>query len=103
MVHEIIFLVMKLWRIKLAFVLHFCKERKFFSTKTSLNVHSGKKYLQLSPGLMVTDLHFSSCFYCPEKAMAAHSSVLAWRIPGMEGPGGCRLWGHTESDTTEAT
>ena len=35
--------------------------------------------------------------------MATHSSVLAWRIPGTGEPGGCRLWGHTESDTTEAT
>ena len=26
--------------------------------------------------------------YGMEKAMAAHSSVLAWRIPGMEEPGG---------------
>ena len=33
-----------------------------------------------------------------EKAMATHSSVLAWRIPGTEKPGGLR----TESDTTEA-
>ena len=33
--------------------------------------------------------------------MATHSSVLAWRIPGMAEPGGlCRLWGRTESDTT---
>ena len=31
------------------------------------------------------------------------SSVLAWRIPGMREPGGCRLWGHTESDMTEVT
>ena len=36
-----------------------------------------------------------------EKEMATHSSVLAWRIPGMAEP--CRLWGHTESDTTEMT
>ena len=35
--------------------------------------------------------------------MATHSSVLAWRIPGMAEPGGCRLWGHTQSDTTGAT
>ena len=88
---------------------------------------------------------------CSEKAMAAHSSTLAWKIPWMEEPGrlqsmgsrrvgydwetslslltfrhwrrkwqptpvflpgesqglgslvGCRLWGRTESDTTEAT
>ena len=87
----------------------------------------------------------------PEKAMAPHSSTLAWKIPWMEEPGrlqfmgllrvghdwatslslftfmhwrrkwqptpvflpgesqgrgslvGCRLWGLTESDTTEAT
>ena len=33
--------------------------------------------------------------------MATHSSVLAWRIPGTGEPGGCHLWGYTESDTTE--
>ena len=86
-----------------------------------------------------------------EKAMAPHSSTLAWKIPWVEEPGrlqsmgsprvghdcatslslftfmhwrrkwqptpvflpaepqgrgslvGCRLWGHTESDTTEVT
>ena len=80
-----------------------------------------------------------------EKAMAPHSSTLAWKIPWMEEPGrlhsmrllrvghslftfthwrrkcqptpvllpgesqewgslvGCHLWGHTESDMTEAT
>ena len=35
--------------------------------------------------------------------MATHSSVLAWRIPGRWRLVGCCLWGHTESDTTEAT
>ena len=38
-----------------------------------------------------------------EKEMATHFSVLAWRISGMGEPGVCRLWGHTESDTTEVT
>ena len=33
--------------------------------------------------------------------MAAHSSVLAWRIPGTGEPGG--LKGRTESDRTEVT
>ena len=33
--------------------------------------------------------------------MATHSSVLAWRIPGMGSLVGCCLWGHKESDTTE--
>ena len=35
--------------------------------------------------------------------MATHSSVLAWRIPGMGSLVGCRLWGRTELDKTEAT
>ena len=38
-----------------------------------------------------------------EKEMATHSSVLAWRTPGTGVPGGHHLWGHTESDMTEAT
>ena len=29
-----------------------------------------------------------------EKEMATHSSILAWRIPWTEEPGG--LWGHTD-------
>ena len=49
------------------------------------------------------DFTFTFHFHALEKEMATHSSVLAWRIPGMEEPGGCRLWGHTESDTTEVT
>ena len=35
--------------------------------------------------------------------MATHSRVLAWRVPGTGSLGGCRLWGHTESDTTDVT
>ena len=36
-----------------------------------------------------------------EEAMATHSSVLAWRIPWTEEPGGYSPWGHRESDMTE--
>ena len=94
---------------------------------------------------------FNIIIYVPKKAMATHSSTLAWKIPRTEEPGGlqsmgllrvghdwatslslfifmhwrrkwqptpvllpgesqgrgslvgCRLWGRTESDTTEAT
>ena len=35
--------------------------------------------------------------------MATHSSVLAWRTPGMGEPGGLPSVGSIESDTTEAT
>ena len=31
---------------------------------------------------------FTFHFHALEKEMATHSSVLAWRIPGMEEPGG---------------
>ena len=30
----------------------------------------------------------TACMYALEKEMATHSSVLAWRIPGTEEPGG---------------
>ena len=36
-----------------------------------------------------------------EKEMATHSSVLAWRIPWMEEPGGLQFMGCKESDLTE--
>ena len=45
---------------------------------------------------------FTFHFHALQKAMATHSSVLAWRISGMGEPGGLP-WGRTESDTTEAT
>ena len=51
----------------------------------------------------VSHFTFTFHFHALEKEMAAHSSVLAWRIPGTGGLVGCRLWGRTESDTTEAT
>ena len=46
---------------------------------------------------------FAFHFHALEKEMATHSSVLAWRIPGMGSLVGCRLWGHTKTDTTEVT
>ena len=99
----------------------------------------------------LSDFTFTFHFHALYKEMATHSSVLAWRIPWIEEPGGlqstgslrvgqdsatslslfpfmhwrrkwqptpvflpgesqgqgslvgCRLWGRTESDTTEAT
>ena len=51
----------------------------------------------------MSDFTFTFHFTALEKEMATHSSVLAWEIPGMGEPGGLCLWGHTESDMTEAT
>ena len=36
-----------------------------------------------------------------EDGMATPSSILAWRIPWTEEPGGYTPWGCKESDTTE--
>ena len=36
-----------------------------------------------------------------EETMATHSSILVWRIPWTEEPGGYSPWGRKESDTTE--
>ena len=52
----------------------------------------------------LSNFPFTFHFHALEKEMATHPSVLAWRIPRTGGGRlGCRLWGHTESDTTEAT
>ena len=50
-----------------------------------------------------SDFPFTFHFHALEKEMATHSSVLAWRIPGMGSLVGCRLWGRTELDMTEVT
>ena len=39
------------------------------------------------------DFTFTSHFHALEKEMATHSSVLAWRIPGMEEPVGLQSMG----------
>ena len=51
----------------------------------------------------LSDFTFTFHFHELENEMATHSSVLAWRIPGMGSLMGCRLWGCTETGTTDAT
>ena len=50
----------------------------------------------------LSDFPFTFHFHALEKEMATHSSVLAWRIPGM-GAWWAAVWGRTESDMTEVT
>ena len=38
-----------------------------------------------------------------EEEMAAHPSILSWRIPWREEPGGLQSMGSQESDMIEAT
>ena len=42
----------------------------------------------LGAGTRLSDFTFTFHFHALEKAMATHSSVLAWRIPGMGEPDG---------------
>ena len=44
---------------------------------------------------------FPSLCFPMEKAMAPHSSTLAWKIPWVEEPGRLQSMGSLESDTTE--
>ena len=42
---------------------------------------------------LLSDFTFTFHFHALEKAMATHSSVLAWRIPWTEKPGGLKSMG----------
>ena len=57
---------------------------------------------------LLSDFTFTFHFHALEKEMATHSSVLAWRIPGMEKPGGLPSMGshrvgHDGSDLATTT
>ena len=51
----------------------------------------------------LSDVTFTFHFHALEKEMATHSSVLPGESQGRGRLVGCRLWGRTESDMTEAT
>ena len=55
--------------------------------------HGRRSLVGCSPGVaksqtQLSDFTFTFHFHASEKEMATHSSVLAWRIPGMGEPGG---------------
>ena len=51
----------------------------------------------------LSDFTFTFHFDVLEKEMATHSSVLAWRIPGTEEPGGLPSMGSHKVGMTDAT
>ena len=53
------------------------------------------------PAMQETQVRFLGREDPLEKGMATHPSILAWRIPRTEEPGGYSPWGHKESDRTE--
>ena len=50
-----------------------------------------------------TEVFFNLCLKAAGRRRKWQPSILAWRIPGMEAPGGLLSMGSTESDMTEAT
>ena len=53
------------------------------------------------PAVQETQVPFLGWEYPLEKEMATHSSILAWKIPWTEKPGGLQSMGRKESDMTE--
>ena len=51
----------------------------------------------------LSDFIFTFHFHALEKEMATHPMFLPGESQGRGSLVGCRLWGHTESDTTEVT
>ena len=51
----------------------------------------------------LSDFTFTFHFHALEKEMATHSVFLPGESQGQGSLVGCRLWGCTESDMTEAT
>ena len=51
----------------------------------------------------LSDFTYTFHLHALEQEMATHSSVLAWRIPGMEEPGGLLSVGSHRVGMTEAT
>ena len=62
---------------------HSCLDNSMDRAAWWATVHGvAKSWAQLS------DITFTFHFHALEKEMATHSSILAWRIPGTEKPGG---------------
>ena len=55
------------------------------------------------PAMQETRVHFLGWEDSLEKEIATHSSILAWRIPWTEEPGGLQSIGSQKSDMTEVT
>ena len=65
-----------------------CLENPMHGEAWQATVHGVSK----SP-TRLSDFTFTFHFHALEKEMATHSSVLAWRVPGTEEPGGLSSMG----------
>ena len=79
----------------------FCSLNLFFPQPPNFSIQSfrlfsfsGLKPLYVMPHLQsISKSICSTLNYIPEKAMAPHSSILAWKIPWTEEPGGLQSMG----------
>ena len=75
-----------------------CQENPMDGGAWEAAVHGGaQSWIQLS------DFTFTFHFHALEKEMQPTPVVLPGESQGWRSLVGCRLWGRTESDTTEAT
>ena len=72
-----------------------------YSPWNSLGQNPGVGSLSLLQGIFPTKGLNPGPLHCLEKEMATHPSILAWRIPWTEEPGGLQSVGSQELDTTE--
>ena len=89
-----------------------CRRRQWHPTPVLLlgKSHGRRSLVGCSPcqsQTRLSDFPFTFHFHALEKEMATHSSVLAWRIPGMGEPGGLPSMGshrvgHNWSDAATA-
>ena len=71
-------------------------------TDTTLMGFHGGSMVKLLPTMRETQVRSLAQEDPGEKRMATHSSILAWRIPWTEEPGGLHsLWGRKELEMTE--
>jgi len=71
------------------------------SHKAAIQVSAGVGSHRVSGSLPEIMWLLTGLMSLMEKAMAPHSSTLAWKIPWMEEPGRCSPWGRRGSDMTE--
>ena len=74
--------------------------RKYFCSRLILASLLAQSVKNL-PAMQETQVRFLGREDPLEKEMATHSSILAWRIPWTEEPGGLQSVGSQESGVTE--
>ena len=80
----------------------YCLEAASYPLDLSLHVQWASLVAQIvksPPAMQETWVRFLDGEDPPEKGIATHSSILAWRIPWIEEPGGLPVHGVTKSRT----